>query len=201
MSHHQHGLKGKRIAILVTDGFEQVELTEPRRSLQEVGAKTVIVSPKNDRVKAWNKEDWGDSLEVDLALDQAKAADFDALMLPGGVWNSDKLRMEPEAIRFVKEFFFAAKPVAAICHSPWILIDAGLVKGRTLTSYPSLKSDLANAGAKWMDCEVVVEEGLVTSRRPGDLPAFNKAMVEVFACGHYELQKPTEAFKPEQAPR
>ncbi|HYG34321.1 MAG TPA: type 1 glutamine amidotransferase domain-containing protein [Clostridia bacterium] len=196
MSHHQHSLKGKKVAILVADGFEQVEMTEPRRYLEEADAQVVVISPNQREVRAWNEKDWGDTFRVDLSLGRAKADDFHGLMLPGGVMNPDTLRMNEEAVRFVKAFFLAAKPVAAICHGPWILIDAGVVKGRTVTSYPSLKADLANAGAKWMDQEVVVESGLVTSRRPGDLPAFCEAMVEAFGSEHYEMQKPMEAFQP-----
>ena len=201
MSHHQHALQGRKIAILVTDGFEQIELTEPRRYLQEADAETVLISPKEDKVRAWNETEWGDTFEVDLPLDQARVEEFDALLLPGGVMNPDKLRMNLVAVRFVKAFFLAAKPVAAICHGPWTLIEAGVVKGRSLTSYPSIKADLANAGAKWLDKEVVVDNGLVTSRKPDDLPAFNEAMVEAFAQGHFEMQKPMEAFEPVAAPR
>lgn len=201
MSHHQHTLSGKKVAILVTDGFEQVEMTEPRRYLEEADAQTVLVSPNEKRVKAWNEQNWGETFKVDLPLSRARSEDFHALVLPGGVINADRLRLDEPAVRFVKEFFFEAKPVAAICHGAWILIDAGVIKARTLTSFPSLKADLANAGAKWMDQEVVIDEGLVTSRRPADLPAFNEAMVETFAKDHYELQKPMEAFKPVQAAR
>lgn len=194
-------LNGKKIAILVTDGFEQVEMTEPRRALEKAGAHPILIAPEGKQVKAWNEKNWGDTFKVDLALDRARPDDFHALVLPGGVINADHLRMKEDAVQFVKQIFFKGKPVAVICHGAWITIDAGVIKGRTLTSYPSLKSDLANAGAKWMDQEVVVDEGLVSSRRPSDLPAFNKAMIEAFACGHYELQKPMEAFKPQQAPR
>lgn len=199
MNEYEGVLINKRVAILAGSGFEQVEMTEPRRALQRAGAAVVLVGPSEEAVRGWKEHNWGDTFPVDLPLKRAHANDFDALMLPGGVINADKLRMDPMAVRFVKDFFLGAKPVAAICHGPWILIDAGVVKGRTLTSYPSMKADLANAGAKWMDGEVVVDSGLVTSRRPGDLPAFCKAMVEAFACGHYEMQKPMEAFRPEQS--
>lgn len=199
MSHRQKSLAGKRVAILVTDGFEQVEMTEPRRVLQKAKADTVIVSPMKGKVRGWKDKDWGDTFEVDLPLSHAKSEDFQALLLPGGVINADKLRMNEDAVQFVKEFFFEAKPVAVICHGAWILIDAGVIKGRTITSYPALKADLANAGAKWMDREVIVEDGLVSSRNPGDLPAFTEAMVETFSCDHYEMQKPMEAaFRPVQ---
>jgi protease I len=201
MSHHFHKLEGKRIAILVTEGFEQVEMTEPRKFLDEAGADTTLIAPTRKRIKAWKETEWGDSFQVDLALVAARADDFHALVLPGGVINADKLRLEEPAIRFVKDFFLEAKPVAAICHGPWILIDAGVVKGRTLTSYPSIKSDLANAGAKWMDREVVIDNGLVTSRKPADIPAFNDGMLQVFGRDHYEMQRPAEAFRPVQAAR
>src|ERR1700742_3132802 len=166
-------LKGLNVAILVTDGFEQVELTEPRKALDEAGATTKIVSPKHQRVRAWNFTDWGIELPVDVDLDQAKPEDFDALLLPCGVINPDSLRIEPNAVAFAKAFFDAGKPVAAICHGPQLLIEAGVVRGRKLTSYPSLKTDLLNAGAKWVDEAVVTDQGLVTSRRPDDIPQFN----------------------------
>ncbi|HWI56714.1 MAG TPA: type 1 glutamine amidotransferase domain-containing protein [Bacillota bacterium] len=201
MSHHEHALQSKKVAILVADGFEQVEMTEPRRFLEQADAETVLISPNKKEVKAWNESDWGETFKVDLPLGQAHAEEFDALLLPGGVMNPDKLRMNPDAVHFVKAFFLAGKPVAAICHGPWILIDAGVVKDRALTSYPSMKADLANASAKWMDQEVVVDNGLVTSRRPSDLPAFNEAMVQAFTQGYYDLQKPMEAFEPVAAPR
>lgn len=201
MNKESVSLRGKRVAILVTDGFEEVELTEPSHFLEKAGAETVLIAPEAGQVKSWQEKDWGKPFKVDLPLDRADAADFQALLLPGGVINADHLRMDDNAVRFVKEFFLAGKPVAVICHGAWIAIDAGVIKGRSLTSYPSLKADLANAGAKWVDQEVVVDEGLVSSRRPSDLPAFNKAMVEVFAQEHYMLQKPMEAFKAEQPPR
>lgn len=174
-------LEGKKVAILVADGFEQVELTEPRKALDEAGAKTVLVSPAQGKVKGWDSKDWGKELPVDQPLDQAKAGDFDALLLPGGVMNPDKLRRLPAAQQFIKAFFDAGKPVAAICHGPWTLIDAGVAKGRKMTSYETIQSDLKNAGVQWEDSEVVIDGNLVTSRKPDDLPAFNKAIVEVFA--------------------
>ena len=180
---YENKLNGKKVAILVTDGFEQVELTQPRKALDEAGAQTIVVSPNDGEVKGWDFEDWGETIPVDMPLSEANADQFDALLLPGGVMNPDKLRMIPEALRFVKQFFADGKPVAAICHGPWTLIDAGVVKGRTVTSYPSIKTDLINAGAKWFDKEVIVDNGLVTSRKPDDIPAFNAKMIEEFAEG------------------
>ena len=174
-------LNGKKVAILVADGFEQVELTEPQRALEEAGAETVIVSPAQGKVKGWNHTEWGDELPVGLALDEARAESFDALLLPGGVMNPDKLRSNPKALKLVKSFFDAGKPVAAICHGPWILIDAGVAQGRQMTSYETIQMDLKNAGVRWEDREVVVDGNLVTSRKPDDIPAFNRAMIEVFA--------------------
>jgi len=177
----QDTLKGRKIAILVTDGFEWVELVEPRQALDEAGAKTSVVSPKDGRVRGWNHKEWGQEVAVDLTLDEARPEDFDALQLPGGVINPDSLRMQPKAIAFVKDFFDAGKPVAAICHGPWTVIEAGAARGRRVTSWPSLKTDLANAGADWVDQEVVVDRGLVTSRNPGDIPAFNREMIKLFS--------------------
>ena len=171
-------LQGRRVAILVAKGFEQVELTEPKQALEEAGAQTSIISPEPGHLRAWKMEDWGDTFEVDLPLSEANADEFDALLLPGGVMNPDRLRLYSEAIRFVRAFFDAGKPVAAICHGPWTLIDAGVVSGRRVTSWPSLKTDLKNAGAHWVDQEVVVDNGLVTSRKPDDIPAFNRKIVE-----------------------
>jgi protease I len=178
-------LKGKTVAILVADGFEQVEMTEPRRALDEAGAMTEIVSPSEGRVKGWKMKEWGDTFPVDTPLEAARAEGYDALLLPGGVMNPDKLRMNPKAVQFVKAFFEAGKPVAAICHAPWTLIDAGAARGRTVTSWPSLRTDLTNAGAKWVDQECVVDNGLVTSRKPDDIPAFSRKMVEEFAEGRH----------------
>ena len=173
-------LKGLKVAILVTDGFEQVELVEPRKALDQAGAETRIVSPKDERVRGWNFTDWGDELPVDVALDDARPQDFDALLLPGGVINPDKLRIEPKAIEFIKAFFDAGKPVAAICHGPWTVIEAGAARGRRIASWPSLKTDLRNAGAEWVDQEVVVDNKLVSSRKPDDIPAFNREMIKLF---------------------
>jgi protease I len=173
-------LNGKKVAILVTDGFEQSELIEPRKALDEAGATTKVVSPSDKKVKGWNHKEWGNEVPVDVPLKSAKADDFDALLLPGGVMNPDHLRMDPEAVEFVKHFETSGKPIAAICHGPWTLIEAGTVRGRTLTSWPSLKTDLRNAGATWIDEEVVNDGGLVTSRKPDDIPAFNREMIRLF---------------------
>lgn len=176
-------LAGKRVAILVADGFEQVEMTEPRNALEAAGADTTLVSPVSGKVKGWNHTKWGNKFAVDLPLAQARAEDFDALVLPGGVMNPDHLRLAPKAVALVKAFVDAGKPVAAICHGPWTLIEAGVVRGRRMTSYPSIKTDLVNAGAAWVDEEVVVDNGLVTSRKPDDLPAFNRKMIEEIGEG------------------
>jgi protease I len=172
----------------VTDGFEQVEMTEPRRALDDAGADTVLVSPKDGRVKGWQHTDWGDEFPVDSPLSAARADDFDALLLPGGVMNPDHLRQDARAVRFVRDFFEAKKPVAAICHGPWMLVEADVVDGRRVTSFPSIQTDLKNAGAEWVDQEVVTDQGLVTSRKPDDLPAFNRKMVEEFAEGRHDRQ-------------
>ncbi len=173
-------LKGVKVAILVEDGFEEVELTGPRRALDDAGAETRIVSPKGDPVRSWRHTDWGGYFQIDMPLDQAQPDEFDALLLPGGVMNPDKLRMQPRAVAFVKSFFDAGKPVAAICHGPWTIIETGAASGRRMTSWPSLKTDLRNAGAEWVDQESVVDDNLVTSRKPDDIPAFNRAMIELF---------------------
>jgi len=188
-------LKGKKIAVLATDGFEQAEMVEPRKALEQAGAKTVLVSPRSGEVKAWNSTDWGNKYQVDMTLDQAKPDQFDALLLPGGVMNPDKLRLEPKAVQFAKAFFDEGKPVAAICHGPWLLVEAGVVRGRKLTSWPSLKTDIRNAGGSWEDAEVVVDHGLVTSRKPADIPAFNRKMIEEFAEGKHTA-KPATPAKP-----
>ncbi len=174
-------LAGKSIAILVADGFEQAELLEPRKALQAAGAKTEVVSPANGKVKGWNIKEWGEEVPVDRPLQGTKPEEFDALLLPGGVMNPDHLRMNPAAVEFVKHFFDNHKPVAAICHGPWTLIEAGAVRGRTITSWPSLKTDIQNAGGTWVDKEVVSDNGLVTSRKPDDIPAFNREIIVLFA--------------------
>jgi protease I len=173
-------LDGKRVAILVADGFEQVEMTEPREALQKAGAKTFLVSPAKEEVKGWEFKEWGDTFPVDVPLDRAKADDYDALLLPGGVMNPDTLRMIPQAVAFIREFFVTGKPVASICHGPWTLIDAGVVAGKTMTSWPSVKTDLKNAGARWVDEEAVVDGNLITSRKPDDIPEFNRRMIDIF---------------------
>lgn len=185
-------LEGKTVAILVADGFEQIELTEPKKALEEAGAHTRIVSPVADRVQGWNHDDKADAFPVDTPLAQADLAQFDALLLPGGVKNPDTLRTLPEAVRFVQAFFDQNKPVAAICHGPWMLVEADVLQGRKLTSWPSLQTDIRNAGASWVDTEVVTDNGLVTSRKPDDLPAFNAQMVEEFSAGFPAHKEPRE---------
>jgi protease I len=176
-------LDGLRVAILAAEGFEQAELLEPRKALDQAGAKTSVVSPATGEVQGWKHFDKGEKVRVDVPLEQANANEFDALVLPGGVANPDQLRTMPKAVEFVREFFEAGKPVAAICHAPWTLIEADVVKGRRGTSWPSLRADLTNAGAEWVDEEVVTDNGLVTSRKPDDIPAFNAKMIEEFAEG------------------
>jgi protease I len=194
----EKSLNGKRVAILVAEGFEQSELEAPKQALDQAGAETLIVSPAEEGwVQGWQHFDLGDLYEVDVPLAEADAAEFDALLLPGGVANPDRLRMQPQAVEFVRAFFDAGKPVAAICHAPWTLIEAGLVTGRTLTSYPSLRTDIRNAGGKWVDEEVVVDGGLVSSRNPDDLPAFCAKLVEEFAEGRHERQ--TESITAQSA--
>ncbi len=182
-------IDGRKIAILVCHGFEEVELTEPKKALEEAGATTHIISPEGPKVKAWNKDDWSEEYNVDVELDSANASDYDGLLLPGGVMNPDRLRKNDKAVDFVTSFFEEGKPIGAICHGPWTLIETGALKGRKLTSFPSIKTDLINAGAEWVDEEVVVDEGLVTSRKPDDIPAFNRKLVEEYAEGVHEEQK------------
>jgi protease I len=176
-------LKGKKIAALVDNGFEQSELIEPKKALEQAGAEVHIVSPQTGEVKGWQHTDWGQKVRVDRELSSARPADYDGLLLPGGVMSPDRLRANPKAVGFVQEFVTANKPIAAICHGPWTLIETGAVKGRRVTSWPSLKTDLTNAGASWVDEQVVVDRGLVTSRKPDDIPAFNRKMIEEFAEG------------------
>ena len=176
-------LAGKRVAILATDGVEQVELIEPRKALDDAGAVTTVISPKGGSIKGWQHDHWGDEIPVDLALAEARADEFDALLLPGGVMNPDRLRTNRDAVAFVRDVFQAGRPVAAICHGPWMLVEAGVVRGRTVTSWPSLQTDIRNAGGDWVDREVVTDEGLVTSRKPDDIPAFNRKMIEEIAEG------------------
>jgi protease I len=182
-------LQGKKVAILATDGFEQSELIEPRKALDAAGAKTSVVSPKSDKIRGWKSKDWGDDVKVDIALDKANPDEFDALLLPGGVMNPDQLRINEKAVAFASAFFEAGKPVASICHGPWMVIETGAAAGRRIASWPSLKTDLANAGAEWVDEEVVVDQGLVTSRKPDDLEAFNAKIVEEFEEGKHAAQR------------
>ena len=179
-------LDGKKVAILVADGFEQVEMTKPREALDEAGAETKIVSLKSGKIQGMHHADKGDKFDVDLTLDEARPEEFDALMIPGGLMNPDALRSNEDALEFTRHFFREGKPVAAICHGPWVLIDAGVARGRTLTSRPAIKTDVNNAGGNWVDKEIVVDNGLVTSRKPDDIPAFNKKMIEEFCEGRHE---------------
>jgi protease I len=174
-------LTGMRVAALVEHGFEQSELLEPRKALEEAGARVDVVSPVEGAVKGWRHGTWGDEVKVDCALADAHADDYDALLLPGGVFNPDRLRINERAVQFVKAFMLSNRPVAAICHGPWTLIEADSVRDRRVTSWPSLKTDLRNAGAIWVDGEVIEDRGLVTSRKPDDIPAFNRKMIEIFA--------------------
>jgi len=176
-------LKGKRVAALATHGFEQDELLQPRKALVDAGATVEVVSPESGRIRGWRHKEWGEEVAVDRTLDQARADEYDALLLPGGVMNPDRLRMDSRAVQFVKRFFDDGKPIAVICHGPWTLVEANVVRGVTMTSWPSLKTDLTNAGAKWVDQEVVVDRGLVSSRKPDDIPAFNRKMIEEFGEG------------------
>lgn len=183
MEENMASLKGKKIAFLATDGFEQVELTEPRKALDQAGAETIVIAPKSGEIKGWKLKDWGDSVQVDQVLKDANPNDYDALVLPGGVLNPDHLRMDPAAINFVKQFVSTGKPVAAICHGPWTLLEAGVLKGKTVTSWPSLKTDLRNAGANWVDQQVAEDGQFITSRNPDDIPAFSKAILEAVGQG------------------
>lgn len=177
----EQGLKGRKVAILATDGVEQVELEEPRRALDAAGALTHLISPKQDSIQAVNHDEKGARLPVDRMLSDVRASDYDALLLPGGVANPDRLRTDAGAVQFVREFMLSDRPVAAICHGPWLLVEAGAVGGRTLTSWPSLATDIRNAGGEWVDEEVVVDQNLITSRNPDDLPAFCETLVAEFA--------------------
>jgi protease I len=180
-------LDGKKVAILVTDSFEQVEMTKPREALDQAGAETKIVSLKSGKIQGMQHADKGDKFDVDLTLDEARPEEFDALLIPGGLTNPDSLRSNGDALEFTRHFFREGKPVAAICHGPWVLIDAGVVRGRTLTSWPAIKTDVKNAGGNWVNEEVVVDNGLVTSRKPDDIPAFNTKMIEEFCEGRHEV--------------
>lgn len=182
-------LQGIKVAILATDGVEQVELLKPRQALNEAGAETKVVSLKSGKIKGWNHTDWGEQIPVDIELSHANPQDFDALLLPGGVQNPDKMRMEPKAVEFVRSFFQAGKPVAAICHAPWMVLETGAAKGLKMTSWPSLKTDLKNAGAEWVDEEMVRDKNVVSSRKPDDIPAFNRGMIELFAEAKSKTRK------------
>lgn len=184
----QRTLDGLTIAILATDGYEQAELTEPRKALDAAGADTEVVSPKQGKVRSWKSKEWGEEVAVDRSLEEADPEDYDALLLPGGVINADALRMQPKAVAFVKAFFEAGKPVGVICHGPWAIIEAGCVRGHKLTSWPSLKTDITNAGGEWVDEEVVVDGNLVSSRKPDDIPAFNRELINLFGGAEPGLQ-------------
>jgi protease I len=179
-------VNGKRVAILSENGFEQSELLEPRQALEQAGVRTEVVSPQKGQIKGWSEQNWGQSVPVDVALDQADPNQYDGLLLPGGVMNPDKLRMNPKAVQFVRAFADAGKPIFAICHGPWTLVEADVVRGRELTSWPSIQTDIRNAGGRWVDREVVTDNGLVTSRKPDDLPAFNRKMLEELAEGRHD---------------
>ena len=185
-------LRGRRIAVLATDGFEQVELVEPVRALDAAGAQVDIVSLEAGEIQGMNHDEKGDLLPVDCTVDEARAGDYDGLLIPGGVANPDRLRCDEKAVALVRDFIERDKPVAAICHGPWLLVEAGVVHDRTLTSWPSLRTDITNAGGNWEDREVVKDGGLVTSRKPADIPAFNHAMVEEFAEGFHDGQRPRQ---------
>ncbi len=176
-------LKGKKIAILATNGFEQAELTEPRKALDEAGAQTVVIAPKEGEIKGWNSKDWGDTVKVDKTLENSNPNEYDALVLPGGVMNPDRLRMDPAAVNFVKKFVETGRTTAAICHGPWTLLEAGVLRGKTVTSWASLKTDLKNAGANWVDQEVVTDGQFIFSRKPDDIPAFSRAIIESVSRG------------------
>jgi protease I len=176
-------LSNRKVAMLTEEGFEQIELTSPKGALEAAGAIVDVISPRSGRIKAWAKDKWGIEVDVDKELSRVSPDDYDALVLPGGVMNPDKLRQNKEAVAFASAFLDEGKPIAAICHGPQLLIETGMIGGRNLTSYPSLQTDLKNAGAHWIDQEVVVDNGLVTSRKPDDLPAFNKKMIEEIAEG------------------
>ena len=185
MTHHEKDLSGTRVAILATDMVEQVELVEPRKALEQAGATIELVSISPGKIQGFNHYDKAGSFKVDKAVEEASANDYDALVLPGGVGNPDNLRQDENAVQFVRDFFEQGKPVGAICHAPWTLVEAGVVRDRTLTSFPSLQTDIRNAGGNWVDEEVHVDQGLVTSRKPDDIPAFNAKMIEEFAEGKH----------------
>jgi protease I len=191
-------LEGRRVAILVTNGFEQVEMTEPRKALEEAGAQTDLISPERQEVQGMNHDEKGAKFKVEVTLDAASPSNYDALLLPGGVANPDRLRTVPAAIKFAQAFFTAGKPVAAICHGPWLLVEAGVIQRRTLTSWPSLRTDIKNAGGEWVDREVVSENGLVTSRKPDDIPAFNREFIKMLAESPHKSAASERRREPEQ---
>jgi protease I len=195
-------LAGKKIAFLASDMFEEVELTKPWEALEQAGAELELVSLKDGEIQGFDHYDKAGIFKVDKTVEEANAADYDGLVLPGGVGNPDNLRQDENAVHFVRRFFEQGKPVGAICHAPWTLVEAGVVRGRTLTSFPSLQTDIRNAGGNWVDEEVHVDQGLVTSRRPADLPAFNKKLIEEFAEGRHEAQaaKTKQAINAEATP-
>jgi protease I len=196
-----NNVTGKRVAILVENGFEQSELQEPRKALEQAGVKTDVVSPQREEVRGWNEQNWGERVRVDVPLEQANPNDYDGLLLPGGVMNPDKLRMNASAVRFVQAFFGAGKPLFSICHGPWMLVEANAVRGRTVTSWPSLKTDIRNAGGNWVDQEVVTDNGIVTSRKPADIPAFNRKMLEELAEGRHDRREETVPLGIDQTER
>jgi protease I len=193
-------LEGKRIAVVATDGFELSEYTSPKDALMSEGARVEVIAPHSGSIKSWRERNWGESVDVDAEVEKADADDYDALLLPGGVMNPDQLRSNPAIVDFVSQFVKDRKPIAAICHGPWTLIETGAVDGRRMTSYPSLKTDLINAGAKWTDEAFVIDRGLVTSRSPGDLPVFNEKMIEVFGEGPVEASSVEEEDETEDTP-
>ncbi len=188
-------LQGKRVAALVENGFEQIELLEPKGALEAAGATVDVISPRPGKVRGWNHTEWGDEVNVDRALDQAMPGDYDALLLPGGVMNPDRLRTNEKAVRFVRQMFDDGKPIAAICHGPWTLVEADVVRGARMTSWPSLQTDLRNAGADWVDETVVVDRGIVSSRKPDDIPAFNEKMIDLFKAGRQAAAGRTHATR------
>lgn len=191
-------INGKKVAILATDGFEYSELLDPKKTLEKAGAKVEVVSLKAGKIKSWKDKNWGDSIEVDRVVTEALSEHYDALLLPGGVINPDKLRIDENAVNFVSQFVESGKPIAAICHGPWTLVETNILEGRTVTSWPSLKTDLINAGAKWVDEEVVTDQGLVTSRKPADIPAFCEKFIEEIAEGEHHRTFSIQAEETEQ---
>lgn len=185
-------LQGKTVAILATNGFEQSELLKPKQALEEAGARTQVVSPAEGKIRGWENKNWGKDVPVDVPLKSADPAQYDALLLPGGVMNPDQLRMIPEAVTFVKHFVDQGKPVAAICHGPWMLVETGAVRGRTVTSWPSLKTDIRNAGGTWVNKEAIESNGVITSRKPDDIPAFNREMIALFSKGAVKVSSSSE---------